>query len=180
MELLLYLPSRANGPVPLFLGLNFNGNFATTDETDLPLPSHYVQGLGITPNNHRATESMRGHDKSMWPYDAILDRGYGIATACYCEAEPDLPNQWWHGPRVLLILSAVDDHWSDPQGEFLSAVAATPVYNLLGADGLSTQNFPPPPTLFNSTLGYFIRPGGHNVTLDDWHATLDWSDRHLK
>jgi hypothetical protein len=82
-------------------------------------------------------------------------------------------------PRGLLILSAADDHWSDPQGEFLSAVAATPVYNLLGADSLSTENVPPPPTLFNSTLGYFIRPGGHNVTRDDWHATLDWSDRHV-
>ena len=32
MDILMYLPRAAEGPVPLFLGLNFNGNHAITDD----------------------------------------------------------------------------------------------------------------------------------------------------
>lgn len=101
MELLVHLPEGAQAPVPVFLGLNFDGNFTTTAETDLPLPDHYVHGLFARLEDHRATEEMRGKNASMFPYDEIVARGYGVATACYNEVEPDIPNQWWHGPRVL-------------------------------------------------------------------------------
>lgn len=35
-------------------------------------------------------------------------------------------------PRPLLLQTGDTDYWSDPKGEFLAAVAAEPVYNLLG------------------------------------------------
>ena len=101
MELLVYLPNFVEGPVPVFLGLNFDGNFATTHEPDLPVPNHYVMGLFMAVPDHRARNDQRGHNAAHWPYDAILRRGYGVATACYGEVEPDMPGQWWHGPRVL-------------------------------------------------------------------------------
>jgi len=303
MELLVYLPNAAQGPVPLFLGLNFDGNYTTTDEPDLPVPRHYVNGLFASVPDHRASEGQRGYKGWQWPYDTILARGYGIATACYGEVEPDLPNQWWHGPRVLappegpdawgaiggwawalsraldfleteqrvdakrvavfgfsrlgktalwagaqderfaavisqnagkggasmfnrgqgepiahlcsvfphwfapkfrdyadneaavpvnahcltaliaprplLVLSADEDHWSDPEGEFLGALGADAVYRTLGTDGLAARDWPAARTLIQSRLGYFLRPGRHDVTVEDWDATLSWADFHL-
>lgn len=306
MELLVYLPNQVAGPVPLFLGLNFDGNYTTTTEPDLPLPAHYVNGLfKHQPPRHRAEEAGRGAHADMFPYDRILARGYGIATACYGEVEPDLPNQGWHGPRALagkpgeadwgalgawawalsrgldflethprvdpqrvaafgfsrlgktamwagaqdqrfaavisqnsgkggvslskrmtgepvahlagkdlghwfaqsyqqfagneaalpvdghllaalvaprplLILSATADTWSDPEGEFLGGLYASPVYRLLGREGMSATSWPPPEMLINSRVGYYLRPGRHNVTGEDWEATLDFADRHLR
>jgi hypothetical protein len=51
---------------------------------------------------------------------------------------------------------------------------------LLGTDGLAEHQWPAPSRLVNSTLGYFLRPGGHDVTLEDWQATVAFADRHLK
>ncbi len=39
-------------------------------------------------------------------------------------------------PRHILITTGEDDLWSDPYGAYLAARAATPVYRLLGAEGL--------------------------------------------
>jgi hypothetical protein len=38
-------------------------------------------------------------------------------------------------PRPLLLQTGDTDYWSDPEGEFLAAVAATPVYQLFGLKG---------------------------------------------
>jgi hypothetical protein len=304
MELLLYLPNAAEEPVGLFLGLNFDGNFSTTDEADLPIPQHYVTGLYLSVPEHKPAEFVRGHNSGMWPYDMILDRGYGIATGCYNEVEPDEPGHWaegprgmvaepqagdwgtigvwawalsramdyleteprvdarrvavfgfsrlgktamWAGaqderfaavisqesgkggvslskhlvgepvshlagrnlahwfarnyrqysdheellpvdgrdlaalvaPRGLLILSGIRDDYSDPEGEFLSGVAATPVYELLGSQGLAAKDWPKEPTFINSRLGYNLREGRHDVTTGDWQVTLEWADQHL-
>src|SRR6202043_2096070 len=46
-------------------------------------------------------------------------------------------------PRPLLLQTGNTDKWSDPKGEFLAAVAAGPVYKLLGKDGLDTDQMPP-------------------------------------
>ena len=305
MELLIYLPKVVPGPVPVFLGLNFDGNYATTTEPDLPLPRHWVsnnKNLGIT--NHLAVEAGRGAESSRWQYDCALEHGYGVATACYGEVDPDYydgftngvhvlappqsPGDWgaigawawglsramdylqtnprvdakrvavmghsrlgktalWAGaqderfpvvisndsgaggaalsrrifgeriehlnqnfphwfcknyaqyngkedlcpvdqhellaliaPRAVLIHSATEDLWADPKGEFLSGVAAAPVYRLLGTDGIAQHEWPEPRKLLTSRIGYYLRPGKHDVTLEDWKAYVAFADRHLK
>lgn len=82
-------------------------------------------------------------------------------------------------PRPVLINSATEDLWADPRGEFLSALAADPVYRLLGTDGLAVRDMPGPSVLVRSRIGYQLRPGKHNVTEQDWTAMLDFADRHL-
>ena len=42
-------------------------------------------------------------------------------------------------PRPLLLQTGDTDFWSDPKGEYLSAVAASPVWRLLGAEGLAMR-----------------------------------------
>jgi hypothetical protein len=73
-------------------------------------------------------------------------------------------------PRHLCVGSAELDKGADPKSEFLSCVAASEVYELLGYSGLITPNaFPPPDTsLHEGRIGYHIRPGYHYFSRCDW------------
>ena len=83
-------------------------------------------------------------------------------------------------PRPVLVTSATEDQWADPRGEFLGAFHAGPVFRLLGCDAIAAPDMPPPGRLLDSRIGYFLRPGPHDVTLADWKAYLDFADHHLK
>ena len=57
-------------------------------------------------------------------------------------------------PRPVFITGGSKDLWSDPKGEFLGAVAAGPVYKLLGKQPLNTTDLPPLDTpLITGDLG---------------------------
>lgn len=305
MELLIYLPNQITGRAPVFLGLNFDGNYTITNEPDIPLPTHWVNGL--QPNrvlHNLPAESSRGTLQNLWQIDEVLARGYGVATAGYGEIESDVPGRWQQGPRGLgpppgpgdwgsigawawalsramdylttnpridskrvavigfsrlgkaamwagaqderfalmisnesgaggvalhkrlfgetaadlnnhfphwfcpnfrryanneaalpidqhelvalfaprpvLIVSATEDLWSDPKGEFLSGVGAAPVYRLLGVEGIAQTEWPQPQHLVLSRIGYYLRPGKHDVTAEDWKIMLTFADRYLK
>lgn len=60
-DILVHLPNNADGPVPMFAGINFKGNDATLDERA----------------EHR------------WAYEDALKAGFGVATAWRDEIEPD-------------------------------------------------------------------------------------------
>jgi hypothetical protein len=82
-------------------------------------------------------------------------------------------------PRPLLFSNAVEDVWANPEGQFDVLKAAEPVYKLLGAGGLETDKMPEVGKLSAGTLGYYIRPGKHSMTREDWKVFLDYADRHL-
>jgi hypothetical protein len=82
-------------------------------------------------------------------------------------------------PRPLLFSNAVEDQWANPPGQFDVLKATEPVYKLLGAGGLDAKEMPEPGRLIDSTLGYYIRPGIHSMTKDDWKVFLDFADKHL-
>ncbi|HKQ37442.1 MAG TPA: acetylxylan esterase [Verrucomicrobiae bacterium] len=82
-------------------------------------------------------------------------------------------------PRPVLFSNAQEDRWANPSGQFEVLKAAEPVYKLLKAGGLEADKMPELGKLVNSNLGYFIRPGKHSMTKDDWKAFLEFADKHL-
>ncbi|QEE28594.1 acetylxylan esterase [Terriglobus albidus] len=84
-------------------------------------------------------------------------------------------------PRLLYVGSAIDDPFSDPKGEFLSVLAVSPVYELLGRKGLPPQDMPPTGTTIGMyDVRYHVRDGGHDVTAFDWSHYLQFLDERLK
>ena len=81
-------------------------------------------------------------------------------------------------PRPVFLGNARRDVWSDPEGAFVSAQGASPVYELFGKDGLAQddlKSFKP-----SADLVFFIRPGTHGITEEDWPAFLKFLDAHFK
>lgn len=308
MDLLVYLPASSKGPVPVFFGLNFQGNQCVSKDPDIRLCTSWLRDSkesGI--ENNRATEASRGCQAERWPVEWIMDQGFGLATACYCDIDPDEHDEFrngvhalfpeiektrggstwgsiaawawgmscgldclvaqpevdaakvisighsrlgktslwagatdtrfamvvsndsgcggaaierrWFGetvqrintsfphwfclnhrkyngneaqrpvdnhqlialtaPRPVLITSAQEDHWADPKGEFLGGLGADPVYRLLGTDGMAAKEWPAPSVLVDSRIGYQLRPGKHDVMMEDWQAYVKFARKHL-
>ena len=83
-------------------------------------------------------------------------------------------------PRPVLLQTGDTDLWSDPKGEFLAAVAAGPVFKLLGKQGLGTDQMPPAGTGIFHTIGYFEHIGGHGTVPSDWDQYLKFLKMHLQ
>ncbi len=83
-------------------------------------------------------------------------------------------------PRPVYVASAEEDKWADPNGEFLSAKHAGPVYALYGKGGVGVEKHPPVNTPVGDTIGYHYRTGKHDVTDYDWERYLAFADRHFK
>jgi len=306
VHLLLFVPKERQGPVPVVLGLNFQGNHAVFDHKDIALTKSWMPAKFAGVKDERATEASRGSESSRWPIERAIRRGYAVATfyhgdvqsdrpkwdgapALYFRAgqiEPDdhewgtiaawawglsraadyltqdpaidggrmivvghsrngktallagalderfaivIPSQagcggtspargtvgesvkrintafpYWFdrafhkfneepqklpfdqhclmalvAPRPLLLTNATGDQWANPSGQFEMARLADPVYRLLGVEGCSAQAMPPENELVNSRLGYFIRPGKHDMSVVEWDTWLDFSDKHL-
>ena len=82
-------------------------------------------------------------------------------------------------PRPVLLQTGSTDYWSDPKGEFLAAVAAGPVYRLLGKQGLGTNVWPPAGKPILHTIGYYMHDGGHGVLPSDWNIFLEFMKMHF-
>jgi hypothetical protein len=70
--------------------------------------------------------------------------------------------------------------WVDQKGSFLAAVAAGPVYRLLGKKDLGTTDLPPVETgLIEGELAWRQHSGGH-TTGPNWPTFLTWAERYIK
>jgi hypothetical protein len=71
------------------------------------------------------------------------------------------------------------DAWQDTRGTFMAAVAAGPVYTLLGAKGLGTDTMPPPLTLIDSgNLAFRQHTEGHTPS-PNWPYFLQFAEREF-
>jgi len=83
-------------------------------------------------------------------------------------------------PRPLLLQTGNTDFWSDPKGEFLAAVAAGPVYTLLGKQGLGTDVWPAAKVPIFHDLSYYMHDGGHGIVPTDWDVYVQFLQMALK
>jgi cephalosporin-C deacetylase-like acetyl esterase len=313
IDLLLVIPNRRPGPVPVFMGLNFTGNHSLLADPEVALPHSWMrQGKGEDVVNSRGTEKGRGKNVGTWAIEQSIDRGYAVATAYYGDIFPDKPDfsegvfslfhptrdgqkspgdtacgaiaMWAWGlhrmvdylvtvpeldrtriavtghsrlgktallaaafddrialavphqagcggtapsrtvnpkaesvqrinssfphwfddnfktfgerpdrlpfdqhcllalcaPRPVLYTNGIEDQWANPDGQFEMMKAASPVYRLLGSEGLAATEVPPMGQLVKSRLGYYLRAGPHVSDPDYWRVFLDFADTHFK
>jgi len=317
-HLLLYLPAAATGPVPLIVGLNFNGNQTVSADAGIALNPVWIQGpaLAHAPLAKELTghilrvpdAATRGSAASQWQVEKLLRRGYGLATVYAGDIEPDFnggigygvrplffeagqrqpkPNEWgaigawawgmsrivdvlsanpkvdtqrmiafgfsrfgktalwataqdsrfalmlssesgkggaslmhhqkgetgdhlmqvfpyWFcanfqhylgrvqelpldghlllsliAPRPLYVGSALEDPYSDYEGEYLSAQAVSGVYALYKKTGVPAGPTPALDHGVGDTVGYHVRRGDHDVTEFDWEHYLNFADRQF-
>ena len=102
MDILIYLPANAKGPVPLFLGLNFGGNHTVNADPGIMLSR---QLIGPKPSyahvGDETKEKNRGRAASQWQVEKLLDRGYGVAVIYYGDLDPDFDDGFQNGIHPL-------------------------------------------------------------------------------
>jgi hypothetical protein len=83
-------------------------------------------------------------------------------------------------PRPVFISSGdKGDAWVDARGMFMAAVAAGPVYELLGKKDLGTTVFPPVgTTLIDGEIAYRQHSGGHTPA-PNWPTFLQFASRYI-
>ncbi len=86
-RILIYLPKNATKPVPIFLGLNFAGNYSISEDPGILIPEWVEK------------PRPRGGRADRYDIDRVLAAGYGIATIHNADIEPDRPDAWKTGVR---------------------------------------------------------------------------------
>lgn len=97
IDLLVYLPNEAKGPVPAFLGLNFDGNHSIHADKGIKLAWLWPRQAGGTVSGQRAAEETRGSSAKQWQVEKVLARGYALATIYYGDIDPDFDDGFHNG-----------------------------------------------------------------------------------
>src|ERR1700733_11193843 len=111
MRILIYVPTHATKPVPVFAALNFGGNQTVNADPGIDLNSIWAPDAlstqGGNPSSptlrEHADETTRGSADHMWQVEKIISRGYALATANYGDIEPDFVGGISHGVRPLFF-----------------------------------------------------------------------------
>ncbi|MEO2047848.1 MAG: acetylxylan esterase [Pirellulales bacterium] len=116
IDLLLYVPNGAKGPVPVFLGLNYGNHGVHSDPT-------------ITPSRNANCE--RGEHAHRWPLELLLKQGYAVASYHGGDIELDRHGSgcrfttegWQEGIRHYVLRQAGGTELADDQWGSISAWA---------------------------------------------------------
>ncbi|MBX2814988.1 MAG: hypothetical protein KTR24_03285 [Saprospiraceae bacterium] len=111
-HILIFSPVESNKPSPVFLGLNFVGNHTIFPNAQ----------IGLTPNwiperkkekliGHTATDASRGTMARRWPVEAIVARGYAVATVYCGEFDPDFDDGFSNAAHALTAAQRTESSW---------------------------------------------------------------------
>jgi hypothetical protein len=98
LELLLYLPKNAKGKVPVFLGMNFDGNQCVSADPGIHETKQWVR-----------SKVGRGGCASRWQIEKVLARGYGVGTFYYGDLDPDFDDKFENGVHAIYGKPAADE-----------------------------------------------------------------------
>jgi hypothetical protein len=103
LMLLIYLP-KYHEQVPVFLGLNFDGNHTIINDTGITISSAW-----------KAKTYARGEDSLSWPVKNIVGHGFALATIYYGEIVEDENNGFRNGIQPVFCspgqTSPKPDEW---------------------------------------------------------------------
>jgi len=108
LSLLLYVPKDAGKPVPVFLGINFAGNTAVTDDPSVLMPDpRKLSSYGVY------AFSERGAQKGRWCIERLMNAGYAVATFDRADVDPDFDDHFTNGVHGMYLNGAApaDDGW---------------------------------------------------------------------
>ena len=140
-----------------------------------------------------AVENLTGTGEYHWMAGNFLK--YGASDASFGSKNAgDIPVDAHEllalcAPRLTFVSYGVpekgDAKWLDHQGSFMAAVAAQPVFRLLGAKGLgvsddyTSEKMPPVNAgLLDGQLAWRQHDGGH-TDAPNWKYFIAWADRFL-
>ena len=132
-----------------------------------------------------AALSKRRFGETVWRINRNFPHWFSQNFKNYSKAEENLPVDQHQllaliAPRPLYIGSAEEDQWSDPKGEFLATLYASPVYELYGKKGIEQKEMPELNQAIQNTLAYHIRSGKHDLTDYDWEQFIKWTNKFIK
>lgn len=96
IHLLLVIPNERKKPAPVFVGMNFRGNYTLVNDKDIPLPTMWMYPDKTTSKDNRAIEAGRGTQIDVWALEQSIGRGYAVATFYNGDIKPDHP-AWTDG-----------------------------------------------------------------------------------
>lgn len=96
-----------------------------------------------------------GDDPSKLPFDQ-----HGLVALC--------------APKPVLVTAATGDQWANPPGQLAVLKAAGPVYGLYGFTD-APGAYPAERERVGGRLAFWVRPGAHAMTGEDWAQYLDWA-----
>ena len=109
MTLLIYVPNDRNGPVPSFIGVNFMGNHATSDDPGISLPT--PEQIASYGPEYKLKD--RGTNARRWPYEYVISHGYAVVTFCREDVDPDWHDGFKNGVHAVIDAGKErqDDSW---------------------------------------------------------------------
>ena len=108
--ILMYIPNRRTGAVPLFFGLNFKGNHTISTDPGISYPTPEKQQEFRW---HRLPP--RGVAAARWPVEMLMEHGYALATIYRGDIDPDFDDGFRNGVHPLSYKNGqrrpADDEW---------------------------------------------------------------------
>lgn len=94
IHFMVITPNGVDAPVPVFAGLNFNGNHTIHPSPEISLAKVWDPETGKTA---LAEENTRGQNKTRWPVEQLIERGYALITCYYEDIDPDYDDGFKNG-----------------------------------------------------------------------------------
>jgi hypothetical protein len=116
IDLLVWSPRNPNKKVGCFLGLNFRGNQSTSDDPNVRITTSWCDARHPGVVNNRATEASRGNQGERWPIRDVVGAGYAVATAHYCDIDPDFDDGFENGVHALFPEFRCSNEYPDRWG----------------------------------------------------------------